>query len=362
MPAKPMAATAMHKAAAIHGGAGFGGRRQELNLSEGVQSAATAGNVGELFQYAIRTPVTLSRHESAMLPILNSDVKAEKFSIYNPAVQAKHPVNGLKLTNSTDLHLMQGPITVFDGDTYAGDALIQDIPPGSERLISYALDLDTEVAPESKGHPEQITGIRIAKGTLIIDRKFTRSQEYVVKNSGKKAKKVLIEYALDPAWTLVSPKEPAEKTRDKYRFVVDAKPGVPAKLVVDEERTEPQMIALTNVDENMIALYARSDKLSDKVKAALANVVKQKQAIQDVAQKRGQLEQQIRTINEEQARIRENMGKLDHGTDLYKRYVKKFSDQEDEIEKLRPQIKELQDRENQLRKALDDFLLGLDVA
>ena len=61
-----------------------------------------------------------------------------------------------------------------------------------------------------------------------------------MKNSGKKAKKVLIEYARDPNWTLVSPKEPAEKTRDKYRFAVDAKPGEPAKLVVDEERTEPR--------------------------------------------------------------------------------------------------------------------------
>ena len=93
-----------------------------MNIGQGVPSAATAGNVGELFQYAISTPVTLSRHESAMLPILNSDVKAEKFSIYNPAVQPKHPLNGLKLTNSTHLHLMQGPITVFDGNTYAGDA------------------------------------------------------------------------------------------------------------------------------------------------------------------------------------------------------------------------------------------------
>ena len=150
---------------------------------------------------------------------------------------------------------MQGPITVFDGDTYAGDAMIQDIPPGSERLISYALDLDTEVAPESKIQPEQITSIRIAKGTLIVDRKYARAVEYTVKNSGKKAKKVLIEYAHDPNWTLVSPKEPAEKTRDKYRFIVDAKPGEPAKLVVNEERTEPQMIALTNIDENTIAFY-----------------------------------------------------------------------------------------------------------
>ena len=121
------------------------------------------------------------------------------------------------------------------------------------------------------------------------------------------------------------------------------------------------MIALTNVDQNTVAFYVRSNKVSDKVKAALNNVIEQKQGIQDVVQKRGQLEQQIRTINEEQARIRENMATLDHATDLYKRYVKKFSDQEDEIEKLRPQIKELQDRERQLRKSLDDFLVGLDV-
>lgn len=131
--------------------------------------------------------------------------------------------------------------------------------------------------------------------------------------------------------------------------------------MVEEERTEPQMIALNNSDDNTISFYIRSDKVSDKVKAALANLIKQKQAIQEVAQKRGQLEQQLRSIVDEQARIREDMGKLDHATDLYKRYVKKLNDQEDEIEKLHPQIKELQDRENQLRKSLDDFLLGLDA-
>jgi hypothetical protein len=363
----PMAARRMAAGRGGRGGVARGERGEKpggetLNLGEGVESAATGGNVGELFQYAIHTPVTLSRHESAMLPILNNDVKAEKFSIYDPAVQAKHPLNGLKLVNSTGLHLMQGPITVFDGDTYAGDAMISDIPPGSERLVSYALDLDTEVAPESKAHPEQITSVRIAKGTLIIDRKYTRSQEYAVKNSSKKAKNVLIEYGRDPNWTLVSPKAPAEKTRDKYRFLVVAKPGEPAKLVVDESRTEPQMIALSNVDDNTVAWYIRSNKVSEKVKSALASVIKQKQAIQETAQKRQQLEQQIRSISDEQGRIRDDMGKLDHGTDLYKRYVKKLSDQEDEIERLQPQIKELLEHETQLRKALDDFLIGLEVS
>ena len=152
----------------------------------------------------------------------------------------------------------------------------------------------------------------------------------------------------------MSPKEPAEKTRDKYRFVVEAKPGEPAKLVVDEQRTEPQMLARQNIDDNTIAFYIRSDKVSDKVKAAPASH-QAKQAIQEVARKCGQLEQQLRWIDEQQGRIREDMGKLDHATDLYKRYVKKLSDQEDEIEKLHPEIKKLQDHENELRQVARRF-------
>ena len=133
---------------------------------QGVQSAAQAGNVGNLFQYAIATPVSLPRQQSAMLPIVNADVKGEKVSIYNASVQAKHPLYGLRFTNPTDLYLMQGPITVFDGGVYAGDAKIEDLPPGSQRLISYGLDLDTEVAPQSKGQPEELLSVRLLKGTL----------------------------------------------------------------------------------------------------------------------------------------------------------------------------------------------------
>src|SRR5204862_3686664 len=144
-------------------------------------------------QYEIAMPVTLPRQQSAMLPIVNDSVKGEKVSIYNQSVQAKHPLNGLRLKNSTDLHLMQGPITVFDGGAYAGDAKIEDLQPGTERLISYAIDLDTEVAPTTKGQPEQMISVRLAKGVLFTDYRYGRTQEYIIKNSGKKAKKVLVE-------------------------------------------------------------------------------------------------------------------------------------------------------------------------
>ncbi len=326
-----------------------------------MQSLSQATNVGELFQYEIATPVTLPRQESAMLPIVNESVKGSKVSIYNQQVQAKHPLNGLRLTNSTDLHLMQGPITVFDGGAYAGDARIEDMQPGTERLISYALDLDTEVAPETVGHPDEITQVRLIKGVLYVDHKHQRTNKYTIKNSGKRVKTVLIEYPFDPGWKLMTPKEPSEKTRNQYRFAVEAEPGKPAVLEVLEEQIQNQQIAITNIDDGTILFYINQKVTSDKVKEALQTVIQRKQQLAKVVQDRQRLEEQVKVIGQEQDRIRQNMAQLDHATDLYKRYVKKFGEQEDEVEKLRGEIKKLIDEEAKLRQALDTYLIGLEL-
>src|SRR5437879_717079 len=95
----------------------------------GVGSAATGGQLGDFFQYAIDHPVSLARQKSALLPIVGKDVEGSRVSIYNPAVQAKHPLLGLRLKNTSGLHLPQGPIRVFEGRTYAGEHRLLDVQP-----------------------------------------------------------------------------------------------------------------------------------------------------------------------------------------------------------------------------------------
>jgi hypothetical protein len=58
--------------------------------------------------------VSLPRQKSALLPIVGKDVQASRLSIYNERTQAKFPLLGLRFKNSSGLHLMQGPITVFE--------------------------------------------------------------------------------------------------------------------------------------------------------------------------------------------------------------------------------------------------------
>ncbi|HEV3257858.1 MAG TPA: DUF4139 domain-containing protein, partial [Gemmataceae bacterium] len=109
---------------------------EKLGLAESVASAATATKLGDFFQYVIDQPVSLPRQKSALLPIVNKDIEGTRVSIYNASTHPKFPMLGLKFKNTTGLHLMQGPITVFEGASYAGDAQILDIQPKDERLLS----------------------------------------------------------------------------------------------------------------------------------------------------------------------------------------------------------------------------------
>ena len=332
-----------------------------LDPSAGVESAAEAADVGELFQYAIDAPVTLARQKSAMLPIVDAEVAGEKVAIYNPAVHAKHPLDGFRLKNTTDLHLMQGPITVFDGGEFAGAARIQDLQPASERLISYALDLDTEVAVESLAQPEELVSVRIVAGVLRSSRRLSQMRTYTVKNSGSREKTVLIEHPVMPDWRLVSPSKPDEKTRDLYRLAVVAKPGEPASLALRLEQTVEQELQITDMQEDTLLVF-RSEKAAGKeIQTALAEIIKRRRQIAAVAALRRPLQEQLSTIETEQSRIRQNMVPLEKNGDLYRRYVKKFGEQEDQIESLRSQVQKLTTQDAELTASLLEHIAGLNI-
>ncbi len=326
-----------------------------------IRSVAAGEALGELFRYEIAAPVSIARQRSAMLPIVAEEVEAEKISIYDDRVMAKHPLAGVRLVNSTKLDLMQGPVTVFDAGAYAGDARIEDLPAGSSRLLTYAVDLDVEVAPRFEPRPEELVSVKLVKGTLVVSRKLARRKAFEVKNSGREAVKLLVEHPLEPGWKLVEPAEPAEKTRDRYRFAVEAEPGKPATLVVAEEQVVAQRLAVTNLDDNAILVFSSAKVTSPAVKQALQDVLERKQEINRLARERSRREQEIKAVSQEQDRIRQNMAQLDRASDLYTRYVQKFAAQEDRVETLRGEIADLQDKEQNARRDLDKMLGTLEL-
>jgi len=329
--------------------------KPELSLAErGVNALAAAGSVGELFQYVIDQPVTLPRHRSVLLPIVNAGIAAEKVSIYNESVQRKFPLNGLRLTNTTGLVLMQGPITVFDGGVFAGDAEIRDLQPKEERLISYALDLPVEVEPLAQDGTNELTSIQIRKGVATATHRRIQAKIYTLRNKAAEPRLVLVEHAFRSDWKLVEPSQPFERTPTVYRFQVPVPAGQSAKLTVKEEHLDSESVGLVDADLNTLLLYSRHAAIDPKVKATLEKVVGYRNALADLQRRIGQSDQQLTGLAQEQTRIRDNMKVLPQNSELFARYVKELDQQETQISTLRDQLRQLRADEATQRKQLDD--------
>jgi septal ring factor EnvC (AmiA/AmiB activator) len=72
-------------------------------------------------------------------------------------------------------------------------------------------------------------------------------------------------------------------------------------------------------------------------------------------------ERQLKVITDDQDRLRKNLREMPKDAAAYQRYLKKFDDQETEIEKLQKQLKEMQDEEHARRKDYEAFLANLSV-
>jgi hypothetical protein len=331
-----------------------------MDPSASVSSVASASKVGELFQYTVGN-VTLPRQKSAMLPIITDPIEVEKLSIYNAAVLPKNPLNGARVKNTTDKHLLAGPITVLEGSTYAGDAQIDNLPPGQERLLSYGIDLQVRVDSTSHRNTNAVQTGKIVKGVLQLKRKLVSEQDYTIDNKSDHVKSVIVEHPIKTGWKLIDTDKPIETTDTLYRFKGSVEAGKASKLTVKEEIVTGEQIALLNCDPGAMAIFVQTGEIPESVREQITKAIQLKQAIMTSEQSINERNGQIARITEEQNRIRENMKTVDRAGQYYRRLEGKLNEQESQIEKLQGERDELMKQREALQKELEDFLNSLNV-
>jgi hypothetical protein len=334
---------------------------KRIDPRQGVASAASATEMGDFFQYAIDKPVTLPRQKSAMLPIVNQDVQASRVSIYNQSVHGKFPLLGLKFKNTSGLHLMQGPITVFEGGNYAGDSRIMDLQPNEERLLSYAIDLGTEVEPVVDTGHDNLIAVKVNKGIVYATHKIRESRHWNIKNRSEHDRTIIVEHPYRQEFALVKPEKASERARDVYRFEVKAPSGQTVKQEVIEERDVVQTVQLTNSDDDTMRFFLQQKVVSEKVKQALEKAVELKTKWNGTQRQLAELQKELKAITDDQDRLRKNLAATPPTAAAYKRYLEKFDKQETEIENIQDNVKKMSATEQQQRGEYEAYLANLDV-
>lgn len=331
------------------------------DFAASVRSAAEGRQLGTSFQYSVRG-VHVARHGSAMLPVVAAGIEATPVSIYDAAVLVRHPLRGARLVNTTGGHLPAGPLTVLEGDTYAGDATIDELPPGGERLLSFAVDLDVTVQRRDPGTETTLVGARIERGVLQLQQKRVRRTVLALRNEASVARQLWLGHPVAPGWEL-APDTPAprERTEAQVRFVLDLPAGASREFTVEEGRTDWESVRIGILDERTILGWAGNGQLPQAVRDALSKVAELRREVVTAERAVQETQRPIAEITAEQERIRANLQTLQRGTPLHERLVAKLNSQETELENHGKTLTKARERLARAQSALESHLAGLTI-
>ncbi len=327
-----------------------------------LQAAASAGDVGAQFIYTIDAPVDLARGSSAMLPILSNEIEGRRVTIYSAlgADAAARPMLGVELTNTSGLHIMPGPIAVYDAGAYAGDAQIGHIARGDQRLLSYAIDHELEASRDQQ-HRQDVRSVRIVNGALLRTNISQQTTAYTYTNNSRHPRTVLVEHPKQPGWAIVGEAKPRESTDSAHRFEITIDPGATETLRVITERVWSQSFSTDAIGLEELIGYVRTGKASQAVLDAVTRAAEIQATINDLQSRLSMNNARVVEISRDQDRIRHNMAAVSPQSDLYARYMQRLTEQEDTLDELRRGRGDIEIRLERARAELREHLSGLNI-
>src|ERR1700690_333418 len=337
--------------------------KQEVNTETASTVVALTEGVerGELFEYRFDAPVTVRNGESAMLPFLQQKITARKLLVFSTAA-SEFPRNAVELNNDTGKTLDGGPITVFDGNTYGGEALMETVKAGDKRLVSYAVDLGTRVTTELDSSEDLVREIHVRRGVLTVRTAMRETKTYTIRNVDAKPKTLIVEHAIRPEYRLIVGK-PAETTASAYRFEVKLAPQGTAKLPVTEEQLDSETTELTNASPDFLLAYVQNKDLDKAGRAGLERIAAQKLLISenDAFIERGNPE--INELVRDQDRVRQNITSLNRVSgqqEAVQNYARQLVAQDGKLASLREQQAGLKDKKTALQATLNQMIEAME--
>jgi chaperonin cofactor prefoldin len=318
---------------------------------------AIAQELGELFEYRIAQPVTIRRNQSAMLPFLQQPVEARKLLIYSDH-SSTHPTDAAELVNNSGKALDGGPITIYDGGVYGGEALMETLKTGDRRLISYAVDLGTRITEAFGSKQAVVREIHLNRGILTTRVAAEETRTYTVKNVDQKAKSLIIEHPIRPEYALLN-REATRKTPQAYRFEIQLAAGATQEFPVQEERVYSESTQLSNLTPDVLVTYIANRSLTPPQRAELQQISDQKRQVAENASALQDAARQIQEATTDESRIRQNIGSLNNVTgqqQLVQTYARQLDAAEQRLAALRDRQAELEKRKSALEATLNHLM------
>jgi hypothetical protein len=283
-------------------------------------------------------PVSVASGRTLSLPVIDRQVPAQRLALYGTDPTARNPMAALRLANDGDSGLPPGILTIYERDkagmvSYVGDARLSAFPIGEQRLLAYALDEKITVERDAAQTDRLATGT-IANGVLRYSRVIRQTTTYRVRGPAKEPRQLIVLQRRLPGWTLTKPDAKGiELSEGSYRIPFQLPGGDQTQAFeVAQEQTQHQELRLLDTGGDQIKVFAQAQEFDAKTREALTRILQLQQAVGEAERKMAQIDAERQHIVQEQARLRDNLGRVPANSDLQRRYLATLDKQETELE------------------------------
>jgi hypothetical protein len=329
------------------------------------EPVAEGNALGDLFEYKLKERVTIRKNQSALVPILQTDIPAEKVSLWSESLGVARPLRALWVNNASSLTLDGGSFSVLDSNTFAGEGLAEAIKPGERRLLSYATDLGLLVDSKLESTRERVTRVRMYRGTMTTTCEDREKKTYIVRNEDTTPRTLVIEHPARPEWKLREDGvKPEEKAAGLHRFRLNVAPNTTERLEVNEAKPLYTRYELNLVTNDDIELLLRQNSINVDIEKALRTITVQKKVVADLD---GTIKEQQKAIDQvfaDQGRLRENMKALKGSAEektLLQHYTKQLDEEETQLDALRKKKQDTEAEQKLANAVLQKMILELQM-
>ncbi len=280
----------------------------QQNAAASIAPNSTTSAFDDYFAYNITQPITIRKNESALVPILQTKIDAERVTLWSP--QRPTPLRALWITNTSNLTLDRGSFSIVEDGDFGGEGLLDPIHPAEKRLLSYAVDQAVRVSTEGQSNTMQSTSLTASKGVLELHHTQRAEVTYVVHNAAADGRTVIIEHPIRQGYVLDSDLKPEETTPTLYRYRVTAGPGETARLKVAEHHNSSVAYQLTNFSDSQFALILNQTNNNAGIKQALEPILDARRHVADMQAAVDKANTRLTDLRSDEERQRANVTAL----------------------------------------------------
>ncbi len=324
-------------------------------------TAATAKESGEFFQYEVTAPVSVKRGESALVPIIGSEIKYERELLYNRAKLPDHPVVALRFINSTGLTLERGPVTVVEDWDYKGEAVIPFTKDGSSVYVPFAVELGVRIS-ERPSRDTETTGLNIKDAMFVFEQYEVSCLTYVIENTTTKPLSVMVEAPISPNWTLYDTPTPDVENATERRWKVSLPARAKTEFTTQQRMRTYRRENVRNVDYRQLQEYVSKGWLDEAIRSTLGSMLDEANAIQQANARIESLENDTEKLHKQQEQLRANLTTLQSTGEeaaLRNRMLGQLEVSQDRLEAIENEVNNLNRLIADSERKIDEIVAGL---